>query len=456
MYMEFNKLDSFVIEKMSQTKIPGLSLAIVKDGKVVYSRSYGFKDVERGLAPTTKTIYGIGSVTKSFTALAILKLVENGKLSLDDEVSKYVPIKLEALGKPIKVHHLLTHSSGIPALAYAEAFIRGSLGLDTRWLPVSTPEDVIAFMSDYGSWVHSEPGTRYFYLNEGYVLLGYIVSRISGTSYEDFVRTNILKPLGMERTYFEESEVSRDSDVAVPYIIDRDGRYIRSRFPYGIKADGGLLSNCEDMAKYILMLINRGSYNEVEVVSRYSIELMERKYIRIPSGLFKDDSYGYGLTITDEFLGRKLVRHSGSVLVYTAFMGYIPSDKVGVVVLANASGYPLSFIGMYALALTLGYDPENSLYFIKQDKIIDKLTGVYETYKGTYRVYVKRMGDFLAIEYKDRYREIVTPLVPLELSDEYAKYYTVSYGSRIDAEFFIEKDRVTMIYERYKFVKKSA
>ncbi|MEM4659664.1 MAG: hypothetical protein QW741_03810, partial [Sulfolobales archaeon] len=72
------------------------------------------------------------------------------------------------------------------------------------------------------------------------------------------------------------------------------------------------------------------------------------------------------------------------------------------------------------------------------------------------RVYVKRMGDFLAIEYKDRYREIVTPLVPLELSDEYAKYYTVSYGSRIDAEFFIEKDRVTMIYERYKFVKKSA
>ncbi|MEM2207588.1 MAG: serine hydrolase [Sulfolobales archaeon] len=454
--MEFNKLDSFVIDKMSQTKIPGLSLTIVKNGEVVYSRSYGFKDVERGLPPTSRTIYGIGSVTKSFTALAILKLVENGKLSLDDEVSRFVPIKLEAMGKPIRIHHLLTHSSGIPALAYAEAFIRGSLGLDSQWLPVSTPEDVISFMSDYESWVHSEPGTKYFYLNEGYVLLGYIISKISGASYEDFVRASILKPLGMERTYIEEHEVSRDPDVAVPYIIDREGKHVKSRFPFGIKADGGLLSNCEDMAKYLMMLIERGYYSGSEVVSRSSIELMERKYIKIPSGLFKDDSYGYGLTITDEFFGRRLVRHSGSVLVYTAFMGYVPGDRLGVVVLANASGYPLSFIGIYALALAVGYDPESSLYFIKQDKIIDKLTGTYETYRGTYRVYVRRMGDFLAIEYKDKYREAVTPLVPLEVSDEYVKYYTVSFGSRVDVEFFIEKDRVTMVYERYKLVKKSA
>lgn len=454
--MEFTKLDSFVLEKMSQTKIPGLSLAIVKNGEVVYSRSYGFKDVERGLPPTPRTVYGIGSVTKSFTALAILKLVEDSRLSLEDEVSKYVPLKLEAMGKPIRIHHLLTHTSGIPALAYAEAFIRSSLGLDTVWLPVSTPEDVIAFMSDYKQWVHSEPGSRYFYLNEGYVLLGYIVSKVSGMSYEDYVRENILKPLGMSRTYFEEYEVSRDPDVAAPYIIDRDGRYVKSRFPYGIKADGGLLSNCEDMTKYVSMLIDRGRYGGVETVSRSSIELMEGKYVRIPSGLFKDDSYGYGLTITDEFFGRRLVRHSGSVLVYTAFMGYMPSEGVGVVVLANAAGYPLSFIGMYALACLLGYDPEDSLHFVKQDRIIDKLTGTYETYRGTYRVNIRRMGDFLIVEYRDKYREVATPLAPSEIRDEYAKYYTVSHGGKTEAEFFIEKDKVIMIYERYKFTKRSA
>ncbi|MCX8184239.1 MAG: serine hydrolase [Sulfolobales archaeon] len=454
--MEFTKLDSFVIEKMSQTKIPGLSLAVVKSGEIVYSRSYGFKDVERGLPPTSKTVYGIGSVTKSFTALAILKLAGEGKLSVDDDVSKYVPLKLEAMGEPIRIHHLLTHTSGIPALAYAEAFIRSSLGLDHTWLPLSTAEDVVAFMSDYSSWVHSKPGAKYFYLNEGYVLLGYVISKVSGMRYEDYVREKILKPLGMYRTYFEEYGVSKDPDVAVPYIVDRDGHHVRSKFPYGITADGGILSNCEDMSKYISMLINRGSLEGIEIVSPNSIELAERKYVNIPASLFGDDSYGYGLVVTDNFLNRRLIRHSGSVLVYTAFMGYLPSDKVGVIVLANAAGYPLSFIGMYALALTLGYNPEESLHFIKQDRVIEKLTGNYETYRGTYRVSVKRAGDFLLMEYKDRYRDIQVPLVPVEISDNYMKYYTLSYGSRVEVEFTVDGDRVTMIYERYKFVKRSS
>ncbi len=453
--MEFTKLDSFVLEKISQTRIPGVSLAIVKDGEVIYARGYGFKDVERGLPPTPGTVYGIGSVTKSFTALAVLKLVEEGRLSLYDEVSRYVPLKLEAMGKPVRVHHLLTHTSGIPALAYAEAFIRGSLGLDAQWLPLSTPEDVIAFMSDYSSWVHSEPGTRYFYLNEGYVLLGYIISRVSGMRYEDYVRRSVLEPLKMSRTYFWESEVSRDPDVAVPYIVDKEGRHVRSRFPFGITADGGLLSNCYDMSRYVSMLMNGGRLEGTEIVSRESIRLMEEKHVRIPSGLFKDDSYGYGLVVTDEFLGRRLVRHSGSVLVYTAFVGYMPSERLGVVVLANAAGYPLSFIGMYALAYLLGYDPEESLHFIKYERIADRLAGTYETYKGTYRVNVRRMGDFLAVEYRDRYREVVVPLVPSEIGDGYARYYTISYGSRVDVEFFIEKERIVMVYERYKLVKKT-
>ncbi len=453
--MDVARLESFVLGKMSSTRIPGLSLAIVKDGRVVYSRGFGFRDVERGLAATSRTVYGIGSVTKSFTAIAVLKLVEEGRLSLDDEVSKYVPLKLEAKGKPVRVHHLLTHSSGIPALAYAEAFIRGRLGLDGPWLPVATAEDVISFMSDYADWVHAEPGTRFFYLNEGYVLLGYIVSKVSGMRYEDFVRKHILKPLGMSRTYFEEVEVSADPDVATPYIVDREGRYIRSMFPYGITADGGLLSNCEDMARYVSMLIGRGELDGVRVLGREYVEMMERKYVDVPSGMFGDDGYGYGLTVTERFLGRKLVRHSGSVLVYTAFMGYLPEDRVGVVVLANASGYPLSLIGMYALALALGRDPYEAVPYFKYEETLEKLQGTYETYKGTYRVQVRRLGEILAVEYKDRYRELLTPLIPVEVREDYAKFYTPSLGGRVEAEFFIDGSRVVMVYERYKLVKRS-
>ena len=453
--MDVARLESFVLSKMSSTRIPGLSLAIVKDGRVVYSRGFGFRDVERGLAATPRTVYGIGSVTKSFTAIAVLKLVEEGRLSLDDEVSKYVPLKLEARGKPVRVHHLLTHSSGIPALAYAEAFIRGQLGLDGPWLPVATAEDVISFMSDYADWVHAEPGTRFFYLNEGYVLLGYIVSKVSGMRYEDFVRRYILKPLGMSRTYFEEAEVSADPDVATPYVVDKEGRYVRSRFPYGITADGGLLSNCEDMARYVSMLIGRGELDGVRVLGREYVEMMERKYVDVPSGMFGDEGYGYGLTVTERFLGRKLVRHSGSVLVYTAFMGYLPDDRVGVVVLANASGYPPSLIGMYALALALGRDPYEAVPYLRYEETLEKLQGTYETYKGTYRLQVRRLGDFLAVEYRDRYREVLTPLVPVEVREDYARFYTLSAGGRVEAEFFIDGGRVVMIYERYKLVKRS-
>jgi len=440
---------------MSSTRIPGLSIAVVRGGEVVYARGFGFRDVERGLAAAPRTVYGIGSVTKSFTAIAVLKLVEEGKLSLDDEVSKYVPLRLEARGRPIRIHHLLTHSSGIPALAYAEAFIRSQLGLDGTWLPVAKAEDVVSFMSDYAGWVHAEPGTRYFYLNEGYVLLGYVVSKVSGTRYEDFVRKHILGPLGMSRTYFEEAEVSADPDVATPYIVDREGRYVRSRFPYGITADGGLLSNCEDMARYVSMLIGRGELNGVRILGRGYVEAMERKYINVPSGMFGDDGYGYGLTVTERFLGRKLVRHSGSVLVYTAFMGYLPDDGVGVVVLANSSGYPLSLIGMYALALALGRDPYEAVPYLKYEEVLEKLQGTYETYKGTYRLQVRRMGDFLAVEYRDRYREVVTPLAPVEVREDYARFYTLSAGGRVEAEFFIDGGRVVMVYERYKLVKRS-
>ncbi|MET1128262.1 MAG: serine hydrolase [Thermoproteota archaeon] len=453
--MDFSKLESFILEKMSKTRLPSVSIALVRRGELVYAKSFGFRDIERGLAATPGTVYGIGSITKSFTALAVLRLVEEGRLSLDDPIEKYVPVKLRPRGEPVTLHHLLTHSSGIPALAYAEAYIRGSLGLDAAWLPLSKPEDVVAFVQGSDEWAVAKPGERFFYLNEGYVLLGMAIAKASGMSYEEYVRRVILKPLGMKRTYFSEEEVSRDPDVAVPYIIDREGRHVASRFPYGITSDGGILSNAMDMARYVSMLLGRGSYGSASVVSARSVELMEQKYIETHFKLFGDEGYGYGLVVTDRFLGRRLVHHSGSVLVYTAFMGYLPQDGWGVVVLSNASGYPMSSIGMYALALAVGRDPERELEFIWRERLLEKLEGVYEAYRGTHRYTVKRLGDFLSIVYRDRYTETTTVLVPVELRDDYAKFYSSVNGRRVEAEFFIEGEKVVMLYERYKMVKTS-
>ena len=441
------------MEKMSETKIPGLSIAVIEGNEIIYSRGFGFRDLNSGAPATPSTIYGIGSITKSFTALAIMQLAEEGKLDLRDPVDKYVPLKLRPLGKPATIHNLLTHSSGIPALAYAEAFIRGLLEEGETWLPIATPEDIIAFMRGAEEWAVAKPGERFFYLNEGYVLLGYIISKVSGIRYVEYVKKRILRPLGMKRSYFDKDEVERDPDVATPYIIDKEGKHIPSRFPYGITSDGGLLSNALDLAKYVIMYLDRGKLNGTEIVSAKSIELMEKPYIKVPFELFGGEAYGYGLIVYPNFLGHKLIGHSGSVWVYTAFMGYIPERKIGVTVLANSSGYPLSYIGMYALANMLGKSPEE-LPFIRMEGLLKKLEGTYESYKGTMRLIVERQGDFLFIKRKSKYIEESIPLVFEKAEDDTVLFYTLSGGRKICAEFRVKNGKIELLYERYKLMKR--
>jgi hypothetical protein len=141
------------------------------------------------------------------------------------------------------------------------------------------------------------------------------------------------------------------------------------------------------------------------------------------------------------------------VLVYTAYVGYIPEKKIGVALLANASGYLLSHIGMYALSKLLKADP-NTLAFIKNDRILSKLQGEYETYMRTMKAYVNKKGDFLYLEIKDRYTEQIMPLIPEKLEKDHATFYTISGGRKYTADFDIREDRIEMIYERYKLVKK--
>ncbi|USS40663.1 serine hydrolase [Thermococcus aggregans] len=453
---KFVELEKFIMEKMSENKMPGISIALVEDSEVVYSRGFGFRNLETGAPATPRTVYGIGSITKSFTALAIMQLVEKGLISLDDPVEKYIPIKLRPFGEPVRIHHLLTHSSGIPSLGYAEAFIDGILNIGHGWLPVATPEDVITFAQDAEKWAFTKPGERFFYSNSGYVMLGKIISEVSGMPYEEYVKENILKPLEMNRSYFFKEEVDKDPDVATGYVIDpQKEAHIPKSFPYGITADGGLLSNVLDLAKYLTMYINRGEYNGVKIVEKDSIESMETPYIKVPWEIFGGEGYGYGLIIHPDFLGERLIQHSGSVLIYTGFIGYIPEKKLGVAVLANSAGYPLSSIGMYALALMLGKNPEEDLPFIRRERILKKLEGTYEGYKGSIKFNVKRQGDFLLLEMASRFMNSTIPLVPERVEDNTVVCFTLSNGRKVSAEFYIKDKEVELIYERYKLVKQS-
>lgn len=451
--MDFSRLEDFIFEKMSKTHLPGLSIAIVKDGKVIYSRGFCFRDLEYGLTATSSTLYGIGSVTKSFTALSVMQLVEEGRLSVEYPVSKYIPLDLKSKGEPIKIWHLLSHVSGIPALAYAEAFIRFRTGADDNWIPIASHEDLFTFMREADQWALTKPGERWFYLNEGYLILGYIIEKLSGIDYEEYVKKKILEPLQMDRSFFKREEVEANSDVAIPYIITRDGECKKSQFPYGpISSDGGLISNVLDLARYITMYLNRGKYDGGTLISSKYIEEMEKPRMKLPLQVFDGEAYGYGLHIIPNFLGNKLVGHGGSVLVATASMEYVPEKRIGIALLANGSGYPLSQIGHYGLALMLGGDPEN-LPFVKVERTLDSLAGLYETYKGTMKAQVVTKGGNLSLEIKDKYVDMIMPLIPENVEGEVKTFYTVEAGTKLPVEFIVKGDTIDLIYERYRLKK---
>ncbi len=448
--MSFAKLESFTFDKVTKTRLPSVTIAVVRGNEVIWSNGTGYRDLAAGLPATPHSLYSIGSVTKSFTAVAIMQLAEQGKLNVNDPIDKYLPFDIRPMGEPVRIWHFLSHSSGIPGLAYAECVIGGMVRDDSGWLPISSSTDMLTFMKDAGGWVLAKPGERWFYLNEGYVLLSAIIEKVSGKSYADYMRECVFEPLGMSRTYIRKQDVEKDLEVAVPYLVDQKGDRIASVYPYGLTGDGGIISNVQDLAKYVSMYLGFGKGSEEQILQKVSVEEMETPRVTTANrnGPFGDYRYAYGLGVMDNFLGHKLVGHSGSVGVSTAYMGFLPEKQLGVAVLANGSGYAPSQIGQYALAEALGEDPD-SLPFVRRENALSELEGVYETYKGTMRWEVKAMGDFLGAISKSRHNTSTLPLIPEKLDGNRRLFYTLSGGIKMNAEFRIEDGEVGLIYERY-------
>ena len=456
MAARFDVLEQFIQEKLAETHLPALSIALVERGETVFARGFGFRDSERGLPATPRTLYGIGSVTKSFTCLAIMQLQEQGKLRVDDPVERYVPLEVRPFGRPITLHHFMSHSSGIPALAYAEAVIRHAAGAADSYLPIASYDDMLTFLNGAQDWVHSPPGERWFYLNEGYILLGAVIEKVSGQAYADYIQEHILDPLGMTRTFFSKARVDADLDVAVPYVVTKDKTQLPSHYLYGrLTSDGGLISSVEDMTRYLRMYLAGGRAAGVRLIEETSLTAMMTGYVDLPLEVYPADGrrhvgrYGYGLSIYPDFYGHALVGHGGSVLISTAHLAFIPDREVGVMILANGSGYPMAHVAAVALAVLLGEDPW-ALPGVSAERALDRLAGRYETYRGTYGATVNRAGDFLMLQIKNKLLEQTVPLVPVALESDRARFFTLSMGRRLWVEFAVRDGGVELIYERYK------
>ena len=446
MKFDSDRFDDLVSTKMSETRLPSVAVSIVQDGEVVHARGFGYKDVSGALPATEHTLYGVGSITKTFVSLSIAKLVEAGKVDFHDPVTKFLPLKQKAF-ENVEIHHLLSHTSGIPGLGSLEVLLYSALGEYHHWLPISSLGDMMSFLGDVDDWAEAKPGEKLFYLNEGYVLLAEVISRVTGRPWFGFARDEIMKPLGMHRTFLDKADIGQDADVATPYLV-RGTKVTPVQVPYGSGAAGGIVSSATDLSNFVLMLINGGDFEGKRIVGKDTLDRMETPYGRWPTETYGGESYGYGLQVIPGFLGHKVCGHGGSVDVYTAEMKYARDMKAGVVLLANGTGYRMGRLAMCAISLLAGKAPEE-LRPLKMENLLKKLEGAYRSYKDTLYAEVKVIGSFLMLSGEDIGKDIV--LVPDGEEEGFARFYTLSGGARMEVTFRFNRYGVELLYERYRY-----
>lgn len=306
-----------VVQKMIEAKkIPATGVALVRDGKVVLAKGYGAADVEAGTAANENTAFQIASVTKQFTAAGIMLLIEEGKLKLDDTLSKYVPDGSVKWGG-VTIRQLLNQISGIPNYTAG-----GKLVGEKSY----TKAEILGLVKDLP--LEFEPGTKWAYSNTNYFLLGMVIEKVSGKSYPDFMSERIFKPLGMTSTAVNTSG-SKIKNAAAGYeLAGGKWRKVELVDPSQPFAAGAIVSTPADMAKWALAveegkLLKKSSWDEAFATGK----LVDGK----PS------SYGFGWRMGN--LGETVfMGHSGGINGFGSFIARFPAENLSVVVLANTSG----------------------------------------------------------------------------------------------------------------------
>jgi CubicO group peptidase (beta-lactamase class C family) len=300
----------------AEQRAPSVAAAVVRDGDVIWSDAVGLADVERGEDATPNHQYRIGSITKSFTAAAIMQLLEAGKLSLDDRLDAHLP-DIEHGTLPIR--RLLAHASGL------QREIPGDV-----WETLKFPsgEELVGLMGEAERVLG--PGERYHYSNLAFSLLGEVISRLSGVPYERYVEENVIGPIGLKRTTFERAEPAATPYFVDPYqdvvhpepLIEKSG---------SVAAAGSLWSTAEDLTGWAAFLAEPRE----DVLSKSSVDAMSSVQVMVDNDRW---DFGYGLGLQLSRAGdRVLVGHSGGMPGFLSNVSVARKEKVGAVVLASSS-----------------------------------------------------------------------------------------------------------------------
>jgi D-alanyl-D-alanine carboxypeptidase len=315
-----DKVDDYIKAEIAKRHIAGASMAVIRNGKVIASRGYGMANIERGIRVKPDTMFQIASTTKPFTAMSVMMLVEEGKISLDEKAIKYLPW-IPAIYSDVTVRQLLSHTSGI------NRDVR-TANVDNFSIDEFKKRFAVAPMS-------FKPGERWEYSNNGYILLGLIIEAVSAKPFGEFLAQSITKPLGMKNTKYNEPPDEKIKNRAVGYDW-LENSFRRSPHFFGGYTGGAIISSATDLAKWVRAL------DSEKLLKKSSLEQMWTP-VKLGNGQplifeFRGDQsgYGFGWFITS-YKGRKLLTHGGTVSGFSSqIMRFVEDDNLTIIVLTNS------------------------------------------------------------------------------------------------------------------------
>jgi len=331
--------DAFVEAQMKEWKVPGVAIAIVKDGKVVLERGYGQRDVKGALAVDAATLFAIGSSTKAFTALDLALLVDEGKLEWDKPVVSYMPdfkLQDETATKLMTPRDLLTHRSGLPRH-------------DLMWYGSNATREEM-----YGRLQYLQPSAsvrnRFQYQNLMVMTAGILAGELTGTTWEAFTRERILVPLGMESTVFSVPDAEKSGNVSKPYELKGDAEELTEMAYRDVQAlgpAGTIFSSANDMAEWLKLQLGDGTLDGKPIVSGAQLAEMHKPQMVAESPFVFPENpivlYGLGWFV-QPYRGHARIHHGGNIDGFSAMVSLMPDENAGAVILTNLNGNPLPMI----------------------------------------------------------------------------------------------------------------
>ncbi len=363
---KINKAVDQLMNENFSDNAPGATILVAKNGKVIYEKAFGMANLELSVPLKTNHVFEIGSVSKQFTAVAILMLQERGKLNVNDPITKYLP-HYPTHGHTITIHHLLTHTSGIVNYTNLDEWTK-------IWRQDLTVKEVIDIFKNEP--MDFAPGEKFSYSNSGYILLGAIIENASGSSYQEFIENQIFEPVGMKQSYYGSHKTiipERASGYQKNNEEITNAEFLSMTQPY---AAGSLMSTVGD-----LNLWNEALKSN-KLISEESKNLAQKDY-DLNNG--ESTNYGYGW-MPNEVQGSKCVEHGGGIFGFFSFVVYLPTEDIFVAILSNTDYNNVSDIAIKVAAIAMGKPYGDEKEISLSAKELQRWAGNYEFEDGTFRV----------------------------------------------------------------------